>query len=627
MKKLIYTVFGLTLLLGTVSCEKFFDRGPINKFDSINYFKSESDLEMYANGMVNSWLPNYTETASGDAYNDLIATKTSSDFYRADVIWGSDKQTGWSSSNWSFLRRTNFMLQNMSRSKDVVSAETYNHYEGVARFWRAYQYFSKIRTFSDVPWVEVYMDASDEESLYATRDDREFVFKKMTEDILFASANCRETLDPSRASINKWVVNAWASRMFLYEASFRLNHPTNPSTGQPWKNDQVAVIVDGESTIEYTLNPQTLYQLAAQCAKVVIDGSSKVQWSLSDDYAGLFISNVLNEKEVIWGRTYASDINGRHSYTRYFHSSTLGQQYSGTKDLIRHFLWLDGTFPSNEDEKLSINQEFNGRDKRLAATVLGPGRQIKTAGGVGHEQIDFTFCKTGYQIVKWSIPDDSHFQNGLDENSIPIIRYAEVLLNYAEAMNEQGLMTSEIWDQTAGALRRRAGLTETSMPTSVDQWLKRYYSEKLANTHITEGNEAVALELRRERVTELTFESELRLFDLYRWGQADLIARRSIDALGGWRGIYISAADAAGFNFEGLEYTIEKASEDALNSTTCYPVKDKADAKNTDWFLTEGSSGFLVYKYDLKWEDKMYCRPIPLTAKTANPALGENFGW
>lgn len=611
MKKLIYTLACFALVLGTASCEKFHSREPNNEFGADTYFSSEAELEMYANGMVNSWLPDYTETASGDAYNDLIATKTSTDFYRADVVWGADKQTGWSSSNWAFLRRVNYMLTYMPiNAKGRVSDDIYKHYEGCARFWRAYHYFGKVRSFSDVPWVEKYLQPEDEE-LYAARDDREYVFHKLTEDLLFACENCSpDYLEDSRAAVNKWMVNAWASRCFLYEASFRSNVPYNPATGKPWTN-------------EYE-TPEVLFRYAAQCAERVI---SEGKFKLSRDYAALFTSNALDKDEVIWGRTFIADINGRHAYTRYFHSSTLGQQYSGTKDLVRHFLNANGTAISDDQEKLSINKEFIGRDPRLAATILGPGREIVSGVNKMNEQIDFTFCKTGYQLVKWCIKDDSHFQNSLDENSIPIIRYAEVLLNYAEAMNELGEFNDEIWMQTVGALRERAGVKDLGKPTVSDPWLKKYYTSGLSNQHLTNGNEAVALEIRRERVTELTFESELRAFDLYRWGQADLIERRSIDKLGGWRGIYLTTDDVTGgFDFEGMYYSIVDATN-GKNATTTYPVKPQSQCVNTDWFLTEGNHGFLVYKYELDWDDKMYVRPIPITASTINPNLGQNFGW
>ena len=606
MKKYIAYFYAVTVLLCVSACEDFLTRSPINEFNAETYFASEPELQMYANSMLNSYMPDYTETAGGDAYNDLIATKTSTDFFRADVEWNSSRQGSWS---WGFLRRTNYMLTNMVNAKGKVDEKIYNHYEGVARFWRAYNYISRIKNFSDVPWVEKYLQPSDTLILYGPRDDREFVFHKVAEDLIFACENVMNDKfkTSERSVICKDIVEAYASRFFLYEASFRKNIAENPATGKPWTNEYETV--------------NDLYRLAQKYAGDVIANGG---YKLVSDYPSLFISDQLIADEVIWGRTYLTEVNGRHSYTRYFHSSTLGQQYSGTKDLVRMFLKEDGTAISDDEAKQSINKEFIGRDSRLAATVLGPGRDIvDMSGNPTHETIDFTFCKTGYQIVKWSIPDASHFQNSVDESSIPIIRYPEVLLNYAEACEELGEMTEEIWNQTVGALRVRAGV-KNIYPTVRDPWLYNYYTEGLV--HPATGISPVGLEIRRERVTELTFESELRQNDIYRYGQADLVARRYNNV--GWAGIWVTPSEASsGLVFEKETYTFEPAKDGAVNSTTCYPIKDEADAVNTDWFFSEGDHGYLVYKYALKWEARKYCRPIPLSAYNINPQLGQNKDW
>lgn len=593
-----------------VSCEGFLSREPINKFNAETYFQSEDELEMYANGMINSWLPNYSETSGGDAYNDLIATKNGSDFYRPSSNWDSSKQTGWANGDWSFLRRVNYMLTRMDKAKTKVDEKIYNHYEGVARFWRAMKYVSKVNTFSNVPWVEEYLQPSDSTVLYGPRDDREYVFHKIREDLEFAATNCMADKfhTDGRVRIDKFVVNALASRYFLYEATFRMNVANNPATGKPWTNEYETV--------------NDLLELAAKCAKTVIDEGG---FSLIKDYSSLFLSSKIQKDEVIWGRSYSGELNVRHGLTRYFHSSTMGQQYSGTKDLVDMFMKTDGKpidVAAGEDKKL-IADEFEGRDPRLAATVLGPGHAIINSASA-NETIDFTFCKTGYMLTKWSVPDETHFQNSIDENSLPIVRYAEVLLNYAEAMNELGRMDQSVWEKTVGALRKRAGIADIypgSGDYSRDEWLYSYYTKGLNHPMYTQGDLDIALEIRRERVTELTFEGGLRQLDVYRYGQADLIARRYDNV--GWKGIYVG--DGSEMEFEGKNYTFNTSS-DALNtnSTTNYPIRPRSSAKESDWFIEDG---YLVYKIDLQWTDNMYCRPIPTTALTLNPKIGQNNGW
>lgn len=610
MKKIIYILTSALMVSSLVSCEGFLSREPINKFNAETYFQSESELEMYANGMLNSWLPDYSETSGGDAYNDLIATKTGTDFYRPSANWDSSKQGGWANGDWSFLRRVNYMLTRMDKAKTKVSEDIYNHYEGVARFWRAMKYVSKVNTFSNVPWVDQYLPPSDTAILYAPRQDREYIFHKIREDLEFAATNCMagKFHTDGRVRIDKFVVNALASRYFLYEATFRMNVANNPATGKPWTNEYETV--------------NDLLELAAKCAKTVMDEGG---FSLIKDYPSLFLSNNLQKDEVIWGRSYSGELSKRHSLTRYFHSSTLGQQYSGTKDLVDMFMKTDGKpidVAAGEDQKL-ITEEFEGRDPRLAATVLGPGHAISNSSSP-NEQIDFSFCKTGYMLTKWSVPDATHFQNSLDENSLPIVRYAEVLLNYAEAMNELGRMDQGVWDKTVGALRKRAGIADIypgSGDYSRDPWLYEYYTKGLNHPMYTQGDLDIALEIRRERVTELTFEGGLRQLDVYRYGQADLIARRYDNV--GWKGIYVG--DGSDMEFEGETYTFNRSMDaNNTNATTNYPIRSRATAKDSDWFIEDG---YLIYKIDLQWFDYMYCRPIPTTALTLNPKLGQNYGW
>lgn len=593
-------------MFALTSCEKFFTRSPWNEFDAETYFSNESQLRMYTDGFLNAWLPDYSETNGNDAYNDLIATKTSTDFFRADVSWDDAKQGSWS---WGWLRRINFMIQLMPKNaKGKVDDNTYNHYMGLARFWRAYNYMSRVKLFSDVPWVDIYLQPTDTTILYGKRDDREFVFHNIVEDLKFACENIDNRdfgAANTRNQVNKYVANAMAARILLYEGTFRKNHSVNPATNQPWKNNYET--------------PDQILELAAQFAKYVMDsGAFKLY---TGDWSNLFLSNELITDEVLWGQVYLLESNGRHAYTRYFNSSTLGQQYSGTKELLHHFLNADGT-PIATDEK-TINEEFTGRDPRLAKTILGPGHKVKNLQGDEVDQsINCTFCWTGYMIIKWCIPDQSHWQNSVDENSIPIMRYPEVLLIYAEAMNELGQFNEGIWNQTVGAIRQRAGV-KASYPSAPDPWLKEYYTKDLQNQHITDGNEAVALEIRRERVTELCFEAESRQQDLYRWGICDIIPRRGGHG-NGWTGLWLTENEVKnGFTFSGVKYTfnetVKKATENA------YPI---SGTNNSCWSLEKAGNGyFLVYNYKLKWEDRMYCRPIPTSAKVLNPNLGENYGW
>jgi hypothetical protein len=234
MKKRILNLFAVAAIALTgVSCEKFLTVEPLDKMSADTYFQNELELELYANGMINSYLPTADGLGYSDSYTDLFCSKTSSDLYRPG-IWNADKQTGWEVGSWRNIRRANIMLTNMVRAKGNVSDEIYNHYQGVARLWRAYFYVAKVKNFGNVPWIDHPLDVEDE-ALYAARDDREYVMSKVLEDLNFACENLSGDVKFDGV-VNKWVALAFKSRVCLYEGTFRKYHSVNPSTNVAWNN-------------------------------------------------------------------------------------------------------------------------------------------------------------------------------------------------------------------------------------------------------------------------------------------------------------------------------------------------------------------------------------------------------
>lgn len=307
------------------------------------------------------------------------------------------------------------------------------------------------------------------------------------------------------------------------------------------------------------------------------------------------------------------DLNVYNELTWVVNSSTYDQKAAPTKNLVRMFLNLDGT-PAKPD--VSVTKEFDNKDWRLFNTVHGPGHLYTTLAGESVlKKLNFTYTFSGYQFRKWSQEKEENYSKGRNDNDIPILRYAEVLLNYAEAKAELGQIDETIWNETVGELRKRAGV-KNIYPASAgyveDAWLKSYYGDPaLSNT---------MLEIRRERVTELICEN-LRTSDLSRWACQNLIVDRGTDN-SGWMGIYVTADEYKNgiqFNGETYKFNASKVSQFAYKTGT-----STADQNLT---LSEGDHGYLIYNYKLEWNDRDYVRPIPSTALTKNPNLGQNYGW
>lgn len=597
-----YILLIISAVCTAVSCEKFFDRAPEDSLTSNSFFHSKEDLEMYANGLLNSGMPGASAVAQGeDLYTDFCGTRSSKEYYLKGV-WNPGRQAGWSAGDWSFLRQVAYFLDNLPRAKDNVDEATYNHYEGVGRFWRAYATFNKVKAFGNSYFIEHQIQPTDSSLLYGPRQSREYVMHKVMEDLVFACENCLTdgpgVFSDARVHVNGWVAKAMAARIFLYEGTYRKYHPANTSTGRPWSEEY-------ESSEDFL-------KLAYNYAKDIVD---KGPFSLEPNFRALFENTALSTKEVIWGRSFSQELAIENGVGASFCTATSSQSYSPTKDFILMFLKSDGTPASGE---LSITKEFNGRDKRLAATVMGPGQKKKNQNGA---DVDFapnyTWTKTGYCWIKWVMPEWQYFPCF---NAVPVLRLGEVLLNYAEAAVELDLMDQTLWNETIGALRTRAGVANIypeSASYTPDPFLIEYYSKDLRHP-VSLSN--TMLEIRRERATELALENESRFNDLMRWRMGDLIQRRYQNK--GWRGIYITEEEAVnGFVFNGTRFKVSASVTSGVNS---YNISSAVDGGMT---LSEGTYGYLVYYYSLEWDDKMYLKPIPTTALNVNPALGQNEGW
>ena len=596
MKKRILNLFAVAAVaLSAVSCEQFLTVEPIDKMSADTYFKNELELELFANGMINSYLPTADGLGYSDSWSDLFCSKTSSDFYRPG-IWNADKQGSWGVSNWRNIRRANIMLEGMARSKGNVSEETYNHYQGVARLWRAYFYFAKVQTFGNVPWIDHALDVEDE-ILYAPCDDREYVMSKVLEDLNFACQNLSGDTKYNGV-VNKWVALAFKARVCLYEGTFRKYHSVNPSTNVAWNN-----------------NYEKSADLLQECVNAADELMKSGNFSLHTDYYGLFHhTNIASSPEAIWWSDYDSgELNRMHELTWVVNSSTYDQQVSPTKLMMNHYLNLDGT-PITNEGKVAIEQEFEGRDLRLKACVHHPGYMYtKVNGETLLKNTNTTYTYNFYQNVKFSIENEENYSKGKNDNDYPILRYGEVLLNYAEAKAElnNGELSQEDWNKTIGLLRARAGVANIYPDASWDcGWIKAYYGN-LSN---------VLTEIRRERTVELLGEG-MREADLYRWKLGHLIVDRQTNNQG-WMGVWVPKELVGGMPFNGATYTFTNTKPEAGLG---YNVSGSTADQNHSF--SEGDHGFLIYNYKLEWKDRNYVRPIPQTVLNVNKNIQQNYGW
>ncbi len=584
-------VFFIAITFGLASCDSFLTVHPKDDVAEEAFLKTEKDLEIYANGFIQRYLPSSDNTAFADQYTDYVASRNSTDFLKGDT-WTPEDQGGWgagASGKWAQLRDANWFLDRLDRAKDNISEDIYNHYKGVGRFWRAYFYYDMVRTFGDVPWYDHELDKDEVDELYKGRDSREFVMEKVLEDLNFASTYCSSDARfvNSSTRINRWVALAFKSRVCLFEGTYRKYHTDLNLTGSANK-----FLEESINASEILMN-ESPYELETGGA-------------VDTRYRSLFNGGDLNQKEIILGLAYKTDLR-MHNVTWKMFSASYGNSWSLTKQFVNQYLMRDGSRFTDQPnwETMSYSEEFKNRDYRLQQTVISPEYTRKVAGVEQKVSPNFTMNLTGYQIIKWAIDDEIHIGLTTSANSLSLLRYAEVLLNYAEAKAELGQMTNEIWNKTIRALRERAGVNG-SVPSDFDPYLADYYLNQTSDKWI--------LEIRRERGVELAFE-QVRYDDLMRWKMGKLLEIP-------WKGVYVDQLDK-GYDLNGDGVVDFKVSNTSASSATVIKLDNMFQ-------LTQGNKGNVVYGQHLGrlWLDKKYLRPIPTTAIQVNPnLLPQNPGW
>jgi hypothetical protein len=353
--------------------------------------------------------------------------------------------------------------------------------------------------------------------------------------------------------------------------------------------------------------------------------------SLNANYRALFTSDLPPTSETILAVCSSAALGVYHNANWIWTSSTYGSSENLIRPFINTYLQKDGTPYTNRTgwQYEDFYEECQNRDARLAATIRTPGyvREGKIAlpefGG---------YARIGYQPMKLCVDATNGDTKTENTNALPFIRYAEVLLNYAEAKAELGTLTDEDWEKTIGALRKRAGITGglTTKPTVVDNYLK--------TTYFPDINDPVILEVRRERAIELILEG-FRFDDLRRWKRGELLKMS-------WTGMYIPTINKAlDVDHNGTPDVIYFTSDQELESAkaeidwdkyaaTCATVKVSTDPAATTVQVYEAGDSkgyYLTWKIQednrKTWGNKQYFYPVPSLVMVKNPNIKQNPGW
>lgn len=581
------------MLVLASSCEKFLDKSPLDSLTAEQAFADESSLQRYIYSLYQNNIPTALQIyGNAGVYEqmfvigDNISDITASNIMNVFIIeggWNSNKELWWT---WTELRRINYFLVNYQNANATQAKK--NHYAGIARFFRAWFYFDKVKRYGDVPWYNKPLGSQDPD-LYKARDPRTLVMDSVLADINFAVKNIEDTKDNSCSLVTKWVALALKSRICLFEGTFRKYHT--------------------ELGLSNTAN--SWLQNASDAANEIMTSGKYKLYSTNTpdkDYRALFINESPKSDEIILAAVYNNTLEKWHGATSFF--SNFGKyQESFTKRFVNTYLNIDGSRFTDAAgyDTVQFQREVKNRDKRLAQTIRTPFYK-RSDGTVPSPYL--ASALSGYQILKFSLDDPYYDQIDRCSNAIPLIRYAEVLLNYAEAKAELGSFTETEWNATIGLLRKRAGITNTAMPATLDTYMTNNFYEDL--------NSIPIVEIRRERAVELAAEA-FRMDDLKRWKKGSLLEIVQ-------DGIYCTGLnelqDLNGDGKPDVSFVTVKPSTPVTGVYYC--IVDNNSVK-----LSEGNKGRLLLQCNIvkKFKDSRYYAPIPHNELLINPNLIQTEGW
>jgi SusD family. len=480
--------FSYLLLLVIVgsSCTKYLDKGTPDTFSDDDFWTGENNLRTYTWGFYNMFIGFGTGTTSDFYFSTFTDDQASSSFQNFDVS-ATATNSAW---DWSDIRKANILLERVDQVPIDDAAK--NHWKGVARFFRAFDYFTKVKTFGDVPWIGHSLDIADVNIIYKPRDPRALVMDSIMGDLDFAIANLRDkTAEPN--AVNKDVALALKSRVGLYEGTYRIYHTE-------------LGLSDADKFLE----------ASKSASEALMTGSYTLGENYRDTYSSMDLGASSATKEIILYKKYVLG-SLTHSVVGYTNSTS--KMNGLTKSAVESYLMTDGL-------PISLSNLYQGddniqnvranRDKRLLAT-------IDTFLCYNGHLVGGLTSTTGYRPSKFLQPASIQLAPN-NETDAPIFWLAEILLNYAEATAELDrmgklTMTQADLDKSINLLRARGGVAPLEINGTQGTAIGGIaFTDPNKDADVT----SLIWEIRRERRVELMMDG-FRNTDIMRWKKGEYL--------------------------------------------------------------------------------------------------------
>ena len=555
MKLKYIFLFSATLLMGT-ACSDFLDKEPISDNVDGNFFTAENQLEPYCNNMYGLFPDHGTGTGTFGYFttdnnsDDMTTVNAVDNFLPQRIQVGSSGSYG----SFSTIRNCNLFLQRTQENIDKGTLsydDNIKHYIGEMYFFRAYVYFSLLKTYGDFPIVtEVLTDGDYAANVEANkRKPRNEVARFILEDLDKAIERLYPKSNGFTAHrLNRECALLFKSRVALYEATWEKYHAGTARVpgGPGWPGDAASFNTDMTAEINFFL------EQAIESAKLVGDASV-----LMADYAGLYNKTDLSGQrdEVLLWRMYSEEakvqnqvVGATHGYGSidtdegtfiFVHGDGTGF----TRSLVDSYLMADGLpiyASENYQGDKSLVDVMTNRDFRLVTSVGKPGDKIMTFNGkdIMYQYPGLTAAAGGIRVTSTGyIPRKGWVDNDVIYNNayplaLPIFRAAEAYLNYIEAYYlRYNTLDDLTLDKYWKALRARAGVdTDYKKTIAATDLTKEIDLARYSGTNLID---ATLYNIRRERRSEFIADG-MRKDDLYRWRALDMMQNYWVEGMNYW---------------------------------------------------------------------------------------------
>ena len=493
LKMKIYTTIIVAFLLLCYGCKKL-DLAPTDRFTELTFWQSSENVNNALNNIYSGIYPSshvfYNEAMSDNAFTKL-GVNTGADAIVSGNFTASLPRF---QNDWAFyytgIKSCNIFLENVDQNTTLLPAMK-ERMKGEAKFVRAWHHFNLMKWWGDVPLLT--KDISPDEAKAVARSPRADVLAFILTELDAAASVLPANTQYAAADngrITKGAALALKSRVLLYEGN-------------------------------------RMAEVVAVCEELINNQPANGTYSLVASYSDLFSDKAVNKvnNESIFSLQYVPALRTWGEYIDFapISAGARTNNLSPSQELVDAYIMKNGKSINEAGSGYDENNIAANRDPRLAATVvyhgynwvnpdnstqtiyIKPGSTPAGASGSNEYSTAGQGTATGYYWRKyWDPNNTSGLNNG---TNIHLVRYAEVLLNYAEAQQSLGQMTAVVWDKTIRALRVRAGFTE-------------------AGALDFPGTANMTQIIRNERRVELAMEG-LRIDDIRRWKIAEMV-------LNGW---------------------------------------------------------------------------------------------